>query len=283
MVTGIETAGIALAVFPLLISGLQSYADGVRTIKELWNPHLALKSLIRELAMEKCKFEITCTSLLEGMVTDADLTILMESPGGSPWKNPDLQEKLDSRLSPYTLACYMAAMKELESTLRILQDSLGLYGDDTVLPLQVCNPQLWLKKILISSVTAQTLWKKSAQEKIKEDDDCFFEGGAQGTTTEHRQNKFRSCDSNGTKQVGQLSSSTNYDCETLYAYTRSCDNPFWSPQRTASGCISLYMYSTSQRDSATGGAKCTEESWPVTISRRTLTRERSYRSEIPTV
>lgn len=142
MVTGIETAGIALAVFPLLISGLQSYADGVRTIKELWNPHLALKSLIRELAMEKCKFENTCTSLLEGMVADADLTLLMESPGGSPWKNPDLQEKLDSRLSPYTLACYMAAMKELESTLRILQDSLGLYGDDTVLPLQVCNSQL---------------------------------------------------------------------------------------------------------------------------------------------
>lgn len=146
MVTGIETAGIALAVFPLLISGLQSYADGIRTIKELWHPQLALNSLIRELGMEKCKFDNTCASLLEGMVTDAHLTLLMENPGGLPWSDPDLQEKLDSRFRPETLACYIDAMKDLASTLRILQDSLGLDGDDTVPPLRVCNPQLWLEK-----------------------------------------------------------------------------------------------------------------------------------------
>lgn len=134
MVTGIETAGVALAVFPLLISGLQSYANGIRTIRELWQPQLALKSLIRELGMEKCKFENTCASLLEGMVTDADLTLLMESPGGPPWSNPDLQDKLDSRFRPATLACYMDAMKDLASSLRILQDTLALDEDDTVPP-----------------------------------------------------------------------------------------------------------------------------------------------------
>lgn len=132
MVTGIETAGLALSVFPLVVSGLQAYAEGARTIRELWRPEMTLKSLIRELGMEKCKFENTCTSLLEGMVTDSDLTLLMESPGGSLWSELNLQEKLECRFSPGTVKCYMDAMKDLASTLQILQENLGLDEDDTV-------------------------------------------------------------------------------------------------------------------------------------------------------
>lgn len=133
MVTGIETAGLALAVFPLVVSGLQSYADGARTIKDMWRPEMALKSLIRDIGMEKCKFENTCTFLLEGMVTDLHLTRLMECPGGPLWSEHDLQEKLENRLRRATVVlCYMDAMQELTSTLQVLQDNLGIDKDDKV-------------------------------------------------------------------------------------------------------------------------------------------------------
>lgn len=132
MVTGIETAGLVLAVFPLIVTGLQSYADGARTVKDMWRPELALKSLIRDLGMEKCKFENTCTFLLEGMVTDSHLTRLMECPGGSLWSDHDLQKKLENRLRRPTVLCYMDAMQDLTSTLQILQDKLGIGKDDKV-------------------------------------------------------------------------------------------------------------------------------------------------------
>lgn len=132
MVTGIETAGLALAVFPIVVSGLQFYADGARTIKAMWRPEMALKSLIRDIGMEKCKFENTCTFLLEGMVSDSHLILLMDYPGGPLWRDNDLQEKLKSRLRPATAQYYMEAMEALTSTLQSLQVKLGLDKDDKV-------------------------------------------------------------------------------------------------------------------------------------------------------
>lgn len=135
MVTGIETAGLALAVFPLVVGGIQFYADGARTIKEMWRPERALNALTRELEMEKCKFENTCTLLLEDMVSNSHLILLMERPGGPLWGADDLQQKLKSRLRPAAAQCYMEAIEALVFTLQTLQDKFKMNKDEKVYPI----------------------------------------------------------------------------------------------------------------------------------------------------
>ncbi|RPB16179.1 hypothetical protein P167DRAFT_570890 [Morchella conica CCBAS932] len=127
MVTGIETAGLALAIFPLVIEGLKSYSNGARTIKDMWRSQVTLKSLIRELRMEKCKFENTLTSLLEGVASDQpNLLFLMNDPECKFWCTKDFQETLKSRLRPDMVEVYIEAMEELYSALESLTNKFAL-------------------------------------------------------------------------------------------------------------------------------------------------------------
>jgi len=132
MASGMEIAGLALAIFPLVIEGLEFYASSARKIKELWRYKLSLNRLISDLDTEKCKFENTCTSLLEDIVSDTDLTLLMDDPGGALWEADRIQEKLKCRLRPATVQCYMGRIKELRSSLETLGAELKLYQDDMV-------------------------------------------------------------------------------------------------------------------------------------------------------
>jgi hypothetical protein len=127
MVTGIEVTGIALAIFPLVIEGLKSYSNGARTIKDMWRPQMALKSLIRELGMEQCKFENTLTSLLEGIVSESDQLSLMNDPGGELWYTEDLQNTLESRLrTTKAVQVYVDSMNDLVFVLKTLEDKFVL-------------------------------------------------------------------------------------------------------------------------------------------------------------
>lgn len=127
MVTGIETASLALAIFPLVIEGLKSYSNGARTIKDMWRSQVTLKSLIRELRMEKCKFENTLTSLLEGVASDQpNLLFLMNDPECKFWCTKDFQETLKSRLRPDMVEVYIEAMEELYSALESLTNKFAL-------------------------------------------------------------------------------------------------------------------------------------------------------------
>ncbi|KAF8534716.1 hypothetical protein BDD12DRAFT_895321 [Trichophaea hybrida] len=63
-----EVAGLALAIFPLVVKGLGVYLDATQKIKDVKDYKKVLRPLVRQLEMEKCKFVNTCEILLEGMV-----------------------------------------------------------------------------------------------------------------------------------------------------------------------------------------------------------------------
>ncbi|KAI5785805.1 hypothetical protein EDC01DRAFT_189016 [Geopyxis carbonaria] len=125
MVTGIESAGLALAIFPLLVQGLKFYAGGCCTIKDWHNYDRVLKCFARELKMEKCKFENTCLSLLEDMVSPGEIQNLMDNPGGDCWKQHHTMEALRRRLRPNTVPNYLEA---IETLLEILQNMSKTFG-----------------------------------------------------------------------------------------------------------------------------------------------------------
>lgn len=126
MVTGIETAGLALAAFPLIIEGLKFYASGYKTIGELRNYQKVLNKLVRELKLENTKFENTINSLLEDMVPQEDVTEIVESPDGHRWRDADFRHALEKRLRPGVVEPYLEAIQDLHHNLAKLKTSFGL-------------------------------------------------------------------------------------------------------------------------------------------------------------
>jgi hypothetical protein len=122
MVTGIEAAGLALAIFPIFLQCLEK-------VKDTKDYHHALKRLDRQLKMEKCKFTNTCRKFLEGMVLPDDTKVLVSGAG---WDNPDFQVKLEQHLGLETTRAFTEAAKELYESLQELNKEIRLDGKQKV-------------------------------------------------------------------------------------------------------------------------------------------------------
>jgi len=129
MVTGVEAAGLALAIFPIVVQGFACYLDGIRKIKEAKNYRGMLKRLARGLKMEKITFENTCEFFLEGMVTGEEMVVLVTGVG---WDKLEFQSTLLGRLKPNEAEAFIAAVKALTEYLREFEKGLGLDQDDKV-------------------------------------------------------------------------------------------------------------------------------------------------------
>jgi uncharacterized protein YuzB (UPF0349 family) len=69
-----------LASIPLIVSGLEHYAEGVGTIKKWLKYKRELDLLVDVLATECVQFQGTCERFLEGLVDPDELDALIESP-----------------------------------------------------------------------------------------------------------------------------------------------------------------------------------------------------------
>lgn len=82
--SGFEVAGIALAVFPILVDGLVRFVDGVQTIKHWRRYRVRLQDYADRLRSQKVYYEDTLEELLEGLVQSEDeLTDLLAQPRGT--------------------------------------------------------------------------------------------------------------------------------------------------------------------------------------------------------
>jgi hypothetical protein len=136
MVTGIETAGIVLAILPLVVNQLDAYVLGIEALKgfrtrryrrqfEEWSTRLGTQHAILLNTLEQS---------LEGLVDyDDDISELINNPRGPLWKDPSFQKtlarKLDRNYQPFT-----RTMTELSTLLETLSRKLGL---ETADPLKV--------------------------------------------------------------------------------------------------------------------------------------------------
>lgn len=126
MANGLELAGLILAAIPLIIKGLDHYADGVRTIKKWWRYRRELESLARSLIVEKTLFCGSCEKLLNELAIDDDLFFeLVENPGGPSWRGEQLDLKLRQHLgSKYSL--YQAFIEDIASAVKELIKKLEI-------------------------------------------------------------------------------------------------------------------------------------------------------------
>ena len=133
MATGIEITGLVLAAFPLLISGLEHYAEGVDTIARWWRYDREIASLRRLLLAEQIVFQGTCEQLLTatGIPPGPELEDLLDNASSPRWKDAELDRKLRDSLGR-SYVSYLECVKEMRSITDKLQDTLELAPSDKV-------------------------------------------------------------------------------------------------------------------------------------------------------
>jgi len=129
MVTGVEIAGVILATFPLIISGLDAYENGFQTMKEWSRFRKEYLVFMTALGKQKLFFRQNITTLLDPIVKSEDHMLrLLEDPGGKDWKDPELDNKLRCRLEGLeeTYECYMETVNSILALLEKLKGKLKL-------------------------------------------------------------------------------------------------------------------------------------------------------------
>jgi len=132
MATGIEAAGLVLATFPLVISALEHYANGMRTIKYFHKFERELNSVKLRLETEREILRISTRLLLQGVVTsEKDLEDLIDDPGGQLWKEKTIVYALEFKLST-SYKIYISTMEDMNEAMADLKKKLGLDPDGKV-------------------------------------------------------------------------------------------------------------------------------------------------------
>lgn len=134
MLTGIEAAGVVLAVLPLILNQLDAYVQGIETLKgfrtrryrrhfEEWQTRLETQFVILLDTLEQS---------LEGVVEyDDEISELIKNPGSPSWKDPSLQKKLARRLGR-NYGPFIRTMTDLSHMLETLSEKLGLDSADSL-------------------------------------------------------------------------------------------------------------------------------------------------------
>ena len=123
MATGLEVAGLALAIFPVVIQSLQFYAKSLQETKKWWRYSMVARGLLRDLEMERTKFENSCEELLFEVADSAELNLLLAHPNGPQWQETHLQIALKSRLGK-SFSVFLETVTAIQDTLQDLQARL---------------------------------------------------------------------------------------------------------------------------------------------------------------
>ena len=126
MATGIETAGLVLATFPLVVKGLSAYVDGIRMIKYWKRYSWELRSYARKLKSQKVRYINTLELLFDGLVeSDEELASLVNNPAGALWQESKYDKALRSRLD-HNYDHFLEILNNMMKTLEALTAKLGL-------------------------------------------------------------------------------------------------------------------------------------------------------------
>jgi hypothetical protein len=98
--SGFEVIGIILGAVPLVISALEHYAEGVKTIRLIRRAAQEFRAVARKLEAEHLLFRNTLAILLNDCTDIGAATVrsLMEDVRGEDWGKPSVKVALQWRL-----------------------------------------------------------------------------------------------------------------------------------------------------------------------------------------
>ena len=126
MITGVETAGLVLAVFPLLVSALEHYQEGFEKLKDWWKFRTDFLAFMHVIGRQAILFDENLEELLSPIISsDAEMNTLLRDPTGPFWRRAELEEKLRDRL-PKSYESYRNTIDDMKETMDVLQKKLGI-------------------------------------------------------------------------------------------------------------------------------------------------------------
>jgi len=125
MATGIEAAGLALGLFPIVLEGLKFYIASADAVREMKRHKRTLDQFRRDISMEKCKFENTWYTLVGRAGMDLDML------GEQPWE-AHVEAALISSLPAGSAGSFVDGCQDLNAILEELAERFVKYEKDTV-------------------------------------------------------------------------------------------------------------------------------------------------------
>ena len=126
MITGVETAGLVLAAFPLLVSALEHYHEGFESLSDWWKFRTEFLAFIHVIGRQAILFDENLEELLSPIITsDAEMNVLLCDPTGPSWRDTKLEQKLKDRL-PKSYESYRNTIDDMMVTMGALQKKLGI-------------------------------------------------------------------------------------------------------------------------------------------------------------
>jgi hypothetical protein len=128
MVTGIETAGLVLGAFPLLLQGVGVYLEGSKKAVGLWRWRRPLRMLIREFTVEYAIFSMTCERIFEEVGDTGSMGGISSLMDGKVeiWRNSDFEARLSHHMGEHTAKIFLQEVKLLNDELEDVRKRLGL-------------------------------------------------------------------------------------------------------------------------------------------------------------
>jgi hypothetical protein len=97
--SGFEIAGAVLGAIPLLISALEHYGEGVKTIKSMIGYKALIGNLVLDFRVENSRFRRGCEKLLTRLkLPPEEVEELLNSPNGQRWNDPALDKQIQKLL-----------------------------------------------------------------------------------------------------------------------------------------------------------------------------------------
>ncbi|KAF2462403.1 hypothetical protein BDY21DRAFT_13767 [Lineolata rhizophorae] len=124
--SGVELAGLLLGTFPLIISALENYSKLAEATSDWWRFKRVYTKWITDVRLHQLFFDRALEELLLPLIVDDKrLQLLKAEPLGLAWKDPDLEERLQERLSDsYDL--YMQIIMDIQDVTEKLKKELGV-------------------------------------------------------------------------------------------------------------------------------------------------------------
>lgn len=123
--SGIEIAGLTLAVLPILLSAAQLYSNCLSPFSRYKRFAKEARDYHKELEIQRTIFRNQCRNLLEEVIDHDEASSMLNSLTQQAWKNQRLDEQLAQHLGESLRAC-VAIIELIEQRLRdISEESEG--------------------------------------------------------------------------------------------------------------------------------------------------------------
>ena len=130
--SGVEAAGIALAVFPIIVNGISHFVASMEKIKYWRRYRIKLQGYAAAIETQSICYLDTLEGLFADIVeSEEDLNVLMSNPGGPAWQSPNYDARLRQRLDrSYNI--YLSTLNTMVENLSMICRKLGVNHDGKV-------------------------------------------------------------------------------------------------------------------------------------------------------